>query len=658
MRFALVAAGVNLLVFWAFRVAFWLVFRNTSADASTGEVLQAIFIGFKFDLRLVLLTCLPPLVLSAIPLLNPVRYRLTRGIWLGYFIAVQGLFVLMYFIDFGHYDYVRTRLNASSVELLQPFEVAAQMLWETYPVVWGVLGLALLLAGYAYLMWRTAFRELVVGADKPLAGWPKRSAVAVFVVLYIFGIYGKWSWYPLRWSDAYFTTNESVAALALNPVLFFADTYSNRTDRYSVRRVRKHYDEVVSYLGVDKPDPETLTFERYVTPSSGLPGKPNLVIIHMESFAGFKVGALGNKLKPTPQFDAVANDGILFSNFFVSGHPTARSVFSMITGIPDVNPRRSASRNPLVVNQHTLVTALEGYEKFYFLGGSATWGNIRGILSHNIPGLHVYEEGDYEAPRADAWGVPDLALFEKAHTVLERQDKPFFAFIQTAGNHRPYTIPEDKGEFELVEVDEETILENNFESLASYNGIRFLDYSLGAFFDLARRSPYFNNTVFVMYGDHGTHTPKPTPWEHLLLTQYHVPLLIYAPGFIKEGRRIDTVASSADSLPTYLNLMGVPHLNTTVGRDLLAPRPAEQRFAFIHRALLTDDLLLRVGARNESHLYRYRSDTPTVELSAQFPQETAKLRRLYDGIYETSRYMLYHNPPRPHTPQLALTDKE
>ena len=37
MRFALVAAGVNLVVFWAFRVAFWLVFRNTSADAPTGD---------------------------------------------------------------------------------------------------------------------------------------------------------------------------------------------------------------------------------------------------------------------------------------------------------------------------------------------------------------------------------------------------------------------------------------------------------------------------------------------------------------------------------------------------------------------------------------------------------------------------------------------
>src|SRR5206468_4999045 len=67
------------------------------------------------------------------------------------------------------------------------------------------------------------------------------------------------------------------------------------------------------------------------------------------------------------------------------------------------------------------VNALEGYEKYYFLGGSATWGNIRGLFTHNIPGLHVFEEGDYDAPQADGWGVSDVVLLEKADASLDRK---------------------------------------------------------------------------------------------------------------------------------------------------------------------------------------------------------------------------------------------
>src|SRR5712692_5822258 len=112
--------------------------------------------------------------------------------------------------------------------------------------------------------------------------------------------------------------------------------------------------------------------------------------------------------------------------------------------------------------------------------------------------------------------------------------KPFFAFIQTAGNHRPYSIPGDHPGFELAQVDAAALAQNGFDGLAAYNGLRYLDFSLGAFFAKAREAPYFKNTVFVMYGDHGNPSTRQTPWEQLLLTSYHVPCVIYAPGLVKE----------------------------------------------------------------------------------------------------------------------------
>jgi len=649
-RFLLALTAIDLVVFAAFRGVFWAAFHEALANASRADLLKALYLGFKFDLRLTLLLCLPVALLGWMALFDPARRRAARIAWLGYLALAQCVVLLLYFVDFGHYAYVRVRLNASLVDHLTPVGVAARVAWDTYPIMLCVLGLALLTCAYVWIV-RLAAQRTLAPAAPPLGRWPKRAAVAALAALYALGIYGKWSWYPLRWSEAYFSSSEAVAALALNPVLFLADTAENRTLPYDVDKVREHYAYVAALLGIKSPDPRKLEFARSVTPPSKPAVKYNLVVIHLESFAAFKAGVFGNRLNATPHFDAIAREGLLFTNFFVPEVPTARSVFTMLTGIPDVNPTTTASRNPLVVNQHTLVNALEGYEKYYFLGGSATWGNIRGLFAHNIPRLHVFEEGDYDAPQADGWGVSDVVLFDKAHQALSGESKPFFAFIQTSGNHRPFTIPADRHGFEPAQVDSTLLTENGFDSLAAYNGMRFLDYSLEAFFAQARKAPYFKNTVFVMYGDHGNPSTQQTPWEQLRLTGYHVPLVVYAPGLIRPGGRIDFTANLTDSLPTSLSLLGIPYLNTGLGRDLLNLGLKDPHFSLIgDNGVLDDEFYLRLdpgGAR----LFRYRSQAAAEDVHERYPEKLAELRRLHEALYETSKYLLYHNPARPHASQ-------
>ena len=648
-RFILALTAINLVVFAAFRVVFWAAFQEALASASRADLLKALYLGFKFDLRLALLLCLPLALLGWIALFDPARRRAARIAWLAYLALAQCVVLLAYFVDFGHYAYVRVRLNASFLDHLTPVGVAARVAWETYPILPGVLGLALLTCAYAWVAGRAARRTLAPAAN-PLAKWARRATVTVFAALYVLGIWGKWSWYPLRWSEAYFSASEAVAALALNPVLFLSDTAENRTAPYDEGKVREHYAYTASLLGIKTPDSRELDFARHVTPKRKPAVKYNLVVIHLESFAAFKSGTFGNRLNATPHFDAIAKDGLLFTNFFVPEVPTARSVFEMLTGIPDVNPTTTASRNPLVVNQHTLVNALEGYEKYYFLGGSATWGNIRGLFAHNIPGLHIFEEGDYDAPQVDGWGVSDVVLFDKAHRAFRDETKPFFAFIQTAGNHRPYSIPEDHPGFELAQVDAAALVENGFDGVAAYNGLRYLDFSLGAFFAKAGEAPYFKNTLFVMYGDHGNPSTRQTPWEQLLLTGYHVPCVIYAPGLVKGGRRIDFTASLPDSLPTALSLIGVPYLNTALGRDLLDLGPGDRHFSLIgHTGVLDDEFYFRLDPGGP-RLFRYRSEKGAEDVHERFPEKVAELQRLQQALYETSKYMLYHNPARAHAP--------
>jgi phosphoglycerol transferase MdoB-like AlkP superfamily enzyme len=606
LRVTLGLAAIQLAISAALRGIFAVAFRDGGAGASWIELARAWQLGLRFDLRLALLVSLPFLALSWMPSIDPGRHRAGRTLWTTYFVIVEALVLTIHLVDFGHYAYLGTRIDAGLLEHLRPPSIAARMLWESYPVLWASLALGAFAAAYAAATRALLAREASTPATRP-SGWAGGMALGATIGLYALGLYGAWSWYPLRWSAAYFSPNGYLAALALNPVLFFVDTLPDRERVFDAAAVREGHAELAALLGVDSPDRETLSLARYVEPAPR-PGRPlNLVLIHLESFAAFKTGVLGNALGATPAFDAIARSSLLFTHFFTPAGATARAVFGLITGIPDLHPGDTASRNPRIVDQHTLVTALVDHEKLYFLGGSAAWGNIRGLLSHNIDGLRIFEEGDYEAPREDTWGVSDLAVFEKANDVLRRASRPFFALIQTAGNHRPYTIPTERGTFEPVHVDDATLRANQFDSLAAYNGIRLLDYSLGRFFELARREAYFDHTIFVMYGDHGVYPVIALPWQQIGLADRWVPLVIHAPALIPEGRRIATVASLVDVLPTCLGLMGIPYLNTTLGRDLLAPHPARAQFALAGGGLLTNDFLLRVDPRGHARLHRYRS---------------------------------------------------
>jgi phosphoglycerol transferase MdoB-like AlkP superfamily enzyme len=647
IRFALVVIGFNMLIFTLFRVIFWASFRSIALEPTKSEFLWALCLGFKFDLRLSLLVCLPVLALSWIPFLNFTRSSFAKRIWLAYFILTAAFLILTYFVDIGHYDYLHDRLNASSLEHILPLTIALQMIWETYPVIPGILVLLLFAMGYGWVINRLAFRKLEQGGN-PFGKWSKAAIVAIALTLYGLGIHGKLSQYPLRWSEAYFSTNPFVSALSLNPVLFFFDTFGYRKVRFDQEKVRKNYPMMATLLAVDHPDPKTLDFSRQIRPEKKLPGKPNIVLILLESFSGAKVGVLGNGLNPTPHFDSIARKSLFFTNFFVTRPPTARAVFTAMFGIPDIHDPHSASRNPLIVRQHTIVNALEGYKKMYLLGGSASWGNIRGILAHNLTDLEIYEEGDFSSLPDDAWGISDLHLFEEANRIFRSQDKPFFALLHTAGNHRPYTIPRDKKDFVELEVDERRLKENGFDSVKAYNGMRFLDYSLGHFFKLVSKEDYFNKTIFCLFADHGTTTTREIPWEKLTLTSHHVPFAIYAPGYFSEGRVIDATASLVDLLPTVLGLVGVPYLNKTLGRDLLAARPKEEHFAYInsiYRGLLDDEFFLHIDPRGVQRLYRYRSTSPLTDVKDQNPKRTAEMAQLYQAIHETSKYLLYHNRP-------------
>lgn len=653
-RFLAVAALANIAVLGLFRVIFWWYFDSPNDPAPLDAVLNALYLGMKFDLRLTLLALLPLAILGWFRWFSPFDSLAARRFWTGYLTLASGVILLFYVFDFGHYAYLHTRINQTVLRFLANPDISFSMMWESYPVVPIVIGLLLMTAAYGF-----AVRALFVRTEKAPEILPRRrhrvATVTLSLFLVLFGIYGKFSWYPLRWSDAFFSTHQFTSSIAVNPVLYFYDTFKNGGVEYDEKQVATYYDDVADFLGVQqKSAGAPFNFARYTAASTEM-GKPNVVLVFLESFAYYKAGLSGNPLNPTPHVDRLAENGLFFDRFYIPHTGTARSVFATITGIPDVKNGETSTRNPAIVNQHTLVSAFKDYSNFYFLGGSANWGNIRGVLSHNIPGLKLYEEGSYASPRIDVWGISDLDLFKEANQVLRDQKEPFFAVIQTSGNHRPYTIPDDNHGFEKQPVEQAQARRYGFESEEEFNSFRFMDHSVGYFMETARNEAYFDNTIFVFYGDHGIsgdageHSPKAE--TQLSLGSYHTPLIIYAPKLLPEPRRFHKIGSHLDILPTLAAMTGHSHVNTTFGRNLLDERFDDRRYAFtIHHSaistlgLISDDFVFRVGSNGaNSELFQLGTDTPRENVIAQHPELAEKMRRLTLGIYETAKYVVNNN---------------
>lgn len=392
------------------------------AGNPASDILNALYIGTKFDIRMVVLGLIPIALILGIPPLERllVRSRGFRGLIDLLYATVFAAATLVYIIDFGWFFYMHTRVDASLFELLGDPDIAGTMVWESYPVVWITFGLIVVTALYALFFGKTLARHEAT----PRLGWKGRTgwSVATFAILFLLG-YGQISsnLFPLRWSNAFFSVDKNISILALNPIQNLFDTVNAaQGTRPNIEATRESYPRVAAWLRVPNPDPQKLNFMRtaHGTPAEQQEKPLNVVVIIMESMTwprtSFSPNLTGIPEDTTPNLMALSKDSLYYPLFFAPTRTTARAIFTTMTGIPDVNRSGgTSSRNQALVDQALMMNEFKGYSKYYMIGGSASWANIRGFLSHNIEGLHLLEEGSWKAPNTDVWGLSDLDLFRE-----------------------------------------------------------------------------------------------------------------------------------------------------------------------------------------------------------------------------------------------------
>jgi phosphoglycerol transferase MdoB-like AlkP superfamily enzyme len=667
LHYWLGATAIAFVLFALLRVLFFFGFSGFNAQSLSTEnaLLETLGIGFRFDLRLAILLMLPVAMLAWLPRWNLLGSRFLRWLARGYLLLALSVMLLIYIIDFGHYAYLGVRINATVLRFIEDAQISRDMVWQTYPVIWITLGW---LATVGLVLIALVRLERVT-LDRPRKVIHPLSATwgaAVMVVAVLLGILGRVenmnleNPVPLRWSDAFFSGNNQIAATGLNPVIFLYDTLKVGQSRYDEAQVRQHYAVMANYLGVDKPDPQTLDFVRHQAPQ---PYKatgsrpPNVMFVMLESLGTSAVGAYGNPINPTPYIDRLARQSWFFEHFYVPVTGTAKTVWASISGVPDVTRQETATRNPLITQQHTLINAFTGYEKIYTIGGNSGWANMNALIRQSIDGVRLYEERDWKSPVVDVWGISDLDLFKETDQILQAlpKDKPFFAYVQTAGNHRPFTIPASNDGFEVKHPTLAEVQAAGSRSVEQYNAVRLLDFNIGRLMEIAKAGGWYENTIFVLFGDHNTRIAQipflPPAYEQLGLESNAVPMLIHAPALLGT-RNVKEAVGLVDLLPTVAGMAGMEFRNSGMGRDIQQPAPEGERVVplvlregtFPLIAGVTQHYMVQMEHDGSSPtLHDLASMTPLDNVAEQNPQEFKRLVELTRGMHETSRLMLYQN---------------
>jgi phosphoglycerol transferase MdoB-like AlkP superfamily enzyme len=617
------------------------------------SLLNAYLLGMRYDLRYVGITMMLTFLLSLFnktnPFTNAIGKKIATGIWLTFTLLI----CLLYTTDFVHFAYLHQRLNASVLSYLENLTISSQMMWQSYPIIKIIFGLTIVIY-VSYKIIQISFIS-IAKTNRP----HKTSFLSGLFIFFLFAysivgnIVYSGGQYPLRWSDAYSLGSDYKANLALNPFQSFFSTLDFRNASANIDLLKNEYSSIADYLEIPKEqrDAQHLQFKRIYTQQqvANETKIKNVVLVICESYSMYKSSILGNPLHTTPYFTSLCKNGVFFSRAFSPAYGTARGVWAALTGIPDVQVGKTSSRNPMAVDQHMILNDFKDHEKFYFLGGSASWANIRGVLNNNIPDLKIYEQGSYAANEVDVWGISDNSLFIEANSVLKQKSKPFFAIIQTADNHRPYTIPkEDQKSFIKVTVPLDSLKMFGFESNDEFNAFRYTDFCIQNFIEAAKKEKYFNETLFVFVGDHGIKgdagSMLPRVFSENNLTNMHVPLLFYAPSLLKTAT-YSTPVSQIDVMPSIASLMNINYTNTTLGRNVFSLNEKNNSI------FLYDDFAHSIGLFNNQYYVGFPiNNTKQLHFKSSIDNQKIvndsalnAMKKMTELLYETSKYMLTHN---------------
>ncbi|MFH2047002.1 MAG: LTA synthase family protein [Pseudomonadota bacterium] len=633
-----------------------LLFRNSNLIGNTpiSDLLMSYAIGFRFDLIMTSYTMIPLLLGMLIPV--GLYHRKIWNFWLG--IAII-LFSFLAVLELDFYHEFHTRLNSLVFQYIKEDpKTVMNMLWYGFPVVRYLL-LCGVLTGLSFL----ALRQVDRRTRRPGKNnrYPLRLFVSIVLMLIaVFSMRGGTFGYgpPIRWGDAFHSTHIFANHLSLNGSFMLAKTveqslkhrkknpWLNKMDRQeALTLVQKEWTLPQETLIKPKQFPLLRRFD----PSSSSPPSQykNVVFILLESFSAQRTGVFGNSLNVTPYFDKLTQDGLLFDHIFSNGTHTHQGLFASLGCFPNLPNYEYLMQQPEGAYRFSglaKVLSERDYDNIFVYNGDFNWDNQGGFFRQQGVNKFIGHH-DYINPRLTdpVWGVTDEDMFDRAFeeiVKLEKNNNPYFAILQSVSNHVPYFLPSP--------LPVKKVMVNEVED-AHLTAMRYSDYALGQFFEKIKNRGGFDNTLFVITGDHGF--GGSVQITDMDLYRFHVPLLFIGKDIRSIfGKTSMVVGSQVDIVPTVMGMLGGSYVHHCWGRDLLALPEDDHGFAVIKPsgndpmvAFIKGETILIQAPDTEPKLYGYHIYPSMSAKPLDDPQRLKQMQKSLNAYLQTATSALLNN---------------
>ncbi|WP_228372251.1 LTA synthase family protein [Chryseobacterium gregarium] len=354
--------------------------------------------------------------------------------------------------------------------------------------------------------------------------------------------------------------------------------------------------------------------------------KKNVVLISIESLSADFMEHYGNKEKLTPFLDRLADRSLMFTNLYATGNRTVRGLEALTLCIPPTAGesiiKRENNKNKFTTGS---VFRSKGYDVKFLYGGYSYFDNMQDFFEGN--GYGIVDRNNFkpeEITFANVWGVADEDMAKKAIQTMNqesRSGKPFFNHWMTVSNHRPFTYPNGR-----------INVPGNAKSREG--GVKYTDYALRKFFEMAEKQQWYKNTVFIIIADHCASSAGKM---ELPMDKYRIPAIIFSEGFIQPQKFTKTM-SQIDVMPTLFGLLNFNYQSEFLGQDVFTKefRPKAYIATYEDLGLIQDNYLTVLSPVRKVKQYALfqQKNNLSPEFNMYFDEKSLKKDRRNEKLIE------------------------
>jgi lipoteichoic acid synthase len=325
-------------------------------------------------------------------------------------------------------------------------------------------------------------------------------------------------------------------------------------------RVRAHAAVGDWRTGFDRLPAQPLT--RFGSAGAGR----NVILISLESTGAQYLGLYGASPDVMPNLSQLARNSFVFENAYAVYPESIKGLLTMLCSIYPAFDTSVERMGRAPCRSVAALLAERGYRTALFHSGRFMYLGMEAVI-HDRGFDTLADAGHIGGNHNSSFGVDEPATVARMLDwidALPAGQRFFLTYLPIAGHH-PYETPEpgpdsDRNEFGRYR-----------------NALRYGDVSLGTLIDGLRKRGLYENTVWVVVGDHGEafgqHDGNYGHTFHLYEENLRVPFVIAIPGLHQEQVRSQQVVSLIDLAPTVLDVMGVNVPSSYQGRTALAGEP-------------------------------------------------------------------------------------